>query len=106
MNNYILISKTFTEITPESAENSDFSNSGFIDKKIKVSFRELVDLMKAHTMPSQSPNDMSIAVWYESGYYTSDYRTGTERSEAIHFHRDNPQNVIKYWELARIAANK
>lgn len=100
MNNYILISRTYAEVTPESAENSDFSKTGFISEQEQVSFSELVGLMREHSQPSCSPNDGSPQTWYSSGFYTSDYSTGTEREESIHFHRDNTPNADKYWKLA------
>jgi hypothetical protein len=106
MNNYILISKTFTEVTPESAENGDFSKTGFIEKRVKVTFRELVELMKDHPHGSQSPNDGNKHVWYTCSSFTSDYKKGVERDESIHFHRQNTPNAEKYWRLARKFADK
>lgn len=100
MNNYILISKTFTEVTPESAEVGDFSKRGFIAKRVRVTFRELVDLMKCHSHPSQSPNDGNTHTWYTCSSYTSNYTKGIEREESIHFHRQNTPNAAKYWKLA------
>ncbi len=41
MNNYIIISKTFSETTPESAEDGDFSDMGFITEHEEVTFSEL-----------------------------------------------------------------
>lgn len=106
MNNYILINRTFAEITPESCEDSDFSDSGFIEEDLEVSFTELVRLMKDHYQSSCSPDNGNINTWYSTGFYTSDYRTGTEREESIHFSRNNTENAAKYWRLARIAALK
>lgn len=106
MNNYIIISKTFSECTPESAEESDFSDSGFISEYEEVSFSELVSLMKEHYQPSCSPDDGNTHTWYSTGFNMEDYSTCTEREECIHFHRDNTVNAAKYWKLARIAANK
>lgn len=100
MNNYILISKTFAEISPESAQDGDFSKTGFISTKEKVSFSELVRLLREFPHPSCSPNDGSIHTWYSSGFYTSDYSKGIEREECIHYHRQNTPNAEKYWKLA------
>jgi hypothetical protein len=105
MNNYILISRTYCEITPDSAEMGDFSNSGFVDERQEVTFGELVELMQDHREPSRSPDDYNTSTWYSTGFYTADYRTGTEREECIHFHRDNTPNAAKYWKWARIAAS-
>jgi hypothetical protein len=105
MNNFILISRTFTEVTPESSEQGDFSDSGFITEKEEVSFSELVSLMKEHNDCSSYPNYYNTDNWYSCHSFTSDYRTGTERTESIHFHRDNTINAAKYWKYARIAAD-
>ncbi len=106
MNNYILISRTFAEITPESCADSDFSDHGFIDEKQECTFSELVTLMREHNIPSCSPNDYGVNVWYSTDFYTTDYSTGTNREESIHFHRDNTPNAAKYWKWAAIIANK
>jgi hypothetical protein len=100
MQNYIIISRTFAEITPESAEDGEFSETGFITEREEVSFSELVKLMKEHYQPSSSPNDGGTGVWYSTGFQTEDYSTGTESEECIHYHKDNAPNVAKYWKWA------
>lgn len=104
MNNFIIISRTYAETTPESAEIGDFSDTGFIDDRAEVTFSELVTLMKEHYQASSSPNDGSTNVWYSTGFYTSNYRTSTEREESIHYHHENTPNAAKYWKLAAKAA--
>jgi hypothetical protein len=106
MNNYILISRTYSEITPESCEQGDFSETGFISEVEEVSFSQLVDLMRTHCSPSSSPDNYDTRTYYSTEFYTSDYRTGTEREESIHFHHDNTENAAKYWKYARLSANK
>ncbi len=100
MQNYILISRTYTEITPESAENGDFSDNGFISENEAVTFSELIQLMKRHPHASEYPNYGSTHVWYSTGYEVEDYGTGTERQESIHYHPHNTPNVAKYWKCA------
>lgn len=104
MNNYILISRSYAEVTPESAEIGDFSKTGLISTEEKITFRELVNLMREFNQPSCAPNDGSIYTWYSTGFYTSDYGTGTEREESIHFDMNNTPNAAKYWKLAAKAA--
>lgn len=107
MNNFIIISRTYCEWTPESSEDGDFSDTGFISEKEEVSFRELVYLMKEHIHPSQSPNPYNTHVWYSCEPYTRDFGTCTAREESIHFHRDNTPNAEKYWKwAAQFAENK
>lgn len=106
MNNYILINRTFAEITPGGCEDSDFSETGFISEREEVSFRELCDLMINHREASQSPEDGNIFVWFSTGFRIDDYATGTYREECIHYHIDNTPNAAKYWEYARNYAKK
>src|SRR5215469_6335721 len=96
----ILINRTFTDCTPASAENGDFEDSGFLAKDESVSFRELVDLLKCHGVPSCSPASGDTFEWYASGFDVVDYSTGRERETAVHFSRANPPRVAKYWEKA------
>lgn len=100
MQNYITISRTYTEITPQSAEIGDFSDHGYISECEDVTFSELVKLMKMHYQPSYHPNDGGVMVSYSTGFEIDNYTTGTERNETIHYHHDNAPNVEKYWRLA------
>lgn len=104
MQNYILISRTFSEITPESVEDGDFSDHGYISEREEITFSELVQLMKRHYQPSQYPNDGNPKVWYSTGYEIEDYCEGTQRQESIHLHPDNTPNVAKYWRRAALYA--
>lgn len=106
MNNYILINKTYSEATPQSSEVGDFSETGLIVQDEKLTFSELVRLMKEHTQASCSPDDLSTNTWYSTGFFTSDYGKGIEREECIHYSSNNTVNAAKYWKYARIAANK
>lgn len=106
MNNCILINQTFVNVTYESADNGDYSDSGFIAEKLEVSFRELVQLMKDHCHPSQSPNNGSTDIWYSSDFHTINFKTGEEQETAIHYYTENTPNAAKYWRLARKFADK
>lgn len=100
MQNYILINRTYTEITPESAEDGEFNDNGLIAEREAVTFSELVRLMQAHNQASKHPNNGSTDIWYSTGYYIEDYSTMTETEESIHYHPDNMPNVAKYWKWA------
>ena len=95
-----IISRTYSETTPESAENGDFSDSGFIDERARCDFRELIDLMRQHPEASAG-HGAGPLVWYSTGYSVDDYSTGTEREECIHWHRENLPRYAKYWTKAR-----
>ena len=96
----IFISRTYVEVTPESAEDGEFSDCGFDDKKDEVTFEELVKIMQEHPYPSEIPNNGGIQVWYSNEMYVHDYSDGTHRQESIHYHADNPPIMDKYWKWA------
>jgi len=100
----ILISRTYSEVTPESAEDGEESESGFICEDAAYEFRELVRLLREHRNPSCYPATGSTREWYSTGYDVADYRTGTEREECVHFSRNNPPHNARYWKLAAKAA--
>ena len=84
----ILISRTFDVVTPESAEDGESAESGFLVESESVTFRELVSLMKSHPNPSCYPE--------------TDYRDASERTESLHFDRENSPRLMKYWRKAMI----
>ena len=104
MNNFILINRTYAETTPESAEIGDYSDSGFIEQDQKVTFKELVELMRDYPNPSASPHDGSTDVWFSTYWFVTDYRTNTDREESLHYSHNNTPNCAKYWKAACKAA--
>jgi hypothetical protein len=102
MANLIKISKTFTEFNPDTAENGDFSDHGFIEEMEEVTFIELLELMRRHPFPSQCPYMGQITASLSSGYEITNFRTGTQRETSIHYHKDNEKPNAHYWELAAI----
>lgn len=100
----ILIHKTFSEVTPESAENGELSDSGFIWENAECTFKELVKLMREHPEPSCNPCQGYTFQWFSSGFSIEDYSTCAERETSIHYSRDNPEKNAKYWSKAARAA--
>lgn len=97
----ILVSQTFEIITPESAEQGDAEERGYKYEDREFTFRELVDLMEEHPQCSSGggnftpgPND-----WFSS-YGDTDFRTGAVESTSVHFSRNNPPRLAKYWAKA------
>jgi hypothetical protein len=97
----ILINQTFQTVTPESAVNGDYADSGFVLTNEPVTFRDLVSLMSDHPESSCCPRDGSIWEWY-STYGEINYRTGEERTTSIHYSRQNPPRNEKYWRKAAL----
>ena len=96
----ILINRTYSEVTPESSEDGEFSDSGFIAENEECTFRELVAYMREHSESSCSPACGATYEWYSSGFDIEDYVTGAERQTSIHYSADNPARKAKYWKLA------
>ena len=99
----LLIDRTFETIDEDSAEAGEAKENGFRAVNEPVTFRELVDLIKAHPHASQSPANPSPWVWFTTEA-EQDYRTGEWTSESIHYSRDNPDRCAKYWAWAMRAA--
>ena len=101
----ILVNICYQYITPESAEDGEFSDSFMYAENAEYSFRELVQALKrVYNQASCSPASGSIFEWYETGFDIIDYRTGEEENKTIHYSRDNPARKAKYWKKAAIAA--
>ena len=96
----ILIDKTFSEVTPESAEHGDTSDSGHVYVNCKYTFRDLVQELRNFSEASRYPCTGAARDWVSTGYSVEDYSTMTERSESLHFSHDNPTRKAKYWRKA------
>lgn len=96
----ILINKTFSRTTPESAEEGEFSETGFEWENAEVTFHELVELMESHYNPSCYPADGGIYEWYSTNFEVIDYQEMIEEETSIHYSSDNPPRKAKYWKLA------
>lgn len=98
----ILVSRCYSECTPESAENGDTSDSGFVYECEPRTFGELVREIESDGFAQEGCTD-----WLCTGYSTQDYRTGTEREETLHCARENPPHLHKwFWLAAEIAKRR
>lgn len=86
-------------MSPESAEDGDECDSGFLSENEEVSFRELVNLMQEFPNPSCSPASGETWEWLTS-YPETDFRSGEETTESLHFSRENSPSLGKYWKRA------
>ncbi len=102
----ILVNITYEIVTPESAENGEAEERGFSAENAEYEFRELVRaLREKFTNPSNYPIRADVNTWFTSDTDT-DYLTGEEETESIHYSRDNAPKNAKYWEWAIRAAFK
>lgn len=96
----LLISRTYEVVTPESAERGETAEAGFNAEREAVTFRELVDVLREHPVPSSWPV-REVGPWdWASSHEWQDYRTGAVETEGVHWHRDNPPRLLKYWGRA------
>lgn len=102
----ILLSKTFETYTPESIENGEAEEAGFVFENVPYTFRELVRLirMEGFTQPSCWPASGNPHEWLTTEF-EPDYRTGEESIYSLHYSHNNPSRAAKYWKAAFRAAN-
>lgn len=79
----------FSEITPESAEFGDFSDSGVYENGV-ASLRDIIYTATRLGIRGNSKNDSTG--WWSSGFDTQDYSTGTEREYTLHIEGLSPKN--------------
>ena len=101
----ILISKTYSVITPESAEDGDIAESGYEFEDVEYTFSELVRELRDFSELSSSNSDGNIRDWVStSSEDIVDYRTGEVTEYSLHYSRKNPACNAKYWAKALRAA--
>jgi len=77
----------------------------FIVEDDPVSFRDLVWFMtqEGYSDPSNYPPSGSQFEWL-STHPETNYRTGAEEWETLHYSHKNPERKAKYWKKAMIYA--
>lgn len=100
----ILICRTYDECTPESAEDGESSDAGFVYEDEPMTFRELVRELRDMSEASNGRPTGDIGEWYSTGYSVTDYSNLTERNESVHYSHNNPARNAKYWRWAARAA--
>jgi hypothetical protein len=101
----ILCNITFEIVTPESAADGDVSESGFISEREPFGFRELVEWMRGGE-PSSWPASGSRHEWVSQsqGETRAFFERGEDETRSIHYARENPPRMARYWRLAMRAA--
>jgi len=92
----IAVSRTFETVTPESAEEGDFADSGFIYQDRELTFRELVRELQdgGFSEPSCYPIPAGFSPWVSQADSSTNYRTGAETRESLHLADDSK---ARYW---------
>jgi len=99
--NAILVTRCYEEVTPESAEDGDFSDTGVVYENEPFSFRDLVSEIRKGGFYREGSTE-----WLTTSHEVTCYRTLTSRAETLHFSRDNPERALKYFNLAVKAARR
>jgi hypothetical protein len=104
----LLISEFYSIVTPESAEQGDYDETGTMFTQQPFTFRELVDYIEREGFAYASQYPISEAhdtaqVWLENGG-THDYYDGSETYRTLHFDYTNAPHKARYWHLALKAA--
>lgn len=74
-----IVSETYQEVTPESAEYGDFSDTGFVFQDEPYSLRELIDYIKRSGYARQG-----LTRWLSTEESIDCYQTLTYRSTNLH----------------------
>jgi hypothetical protein len=80
MSNLIFkVSRTYSEVTPESAKDGEFSETGFVFQDDTYTLRELIAYIKSEGFYREVGTN-----WLTTGFYTECHQTCTEREESLH----------------------
>jgi hypothetical protein len=93
------IRTTFSRTTPDSVEDGDFSETGWIDEEGDVIALDKYDRAEGLTLADKavqwlrhayatepSSSHFHKGVWYSTGFNTTDYRTGEEEERSCHLY--------------------
>jgi hypothetical protein len=74
------VSKTYNEVTPESAEHGDFSDTGYVFQDVIYTLSELKQLIKSEGFRRESRGTS----WLSCDLGITCYQTHTETEENLH----------------------
>ena len=99
-----MITLNFCETTYPPLDDDEYFDEGETDFRFgEYTFGELVRLMREYNQPSCSPPSGAVYEWLNAEPET-DYRTGEHIERSMHYSRDNPPRMEKYWRKAMIFA--
>lgn len=101
----ILLSKTYEMWTPDDIEAGETRDTGFVFESVPHTFKELVEILLYCSRDDVSayPATGSINEWVKVKDDT-DFQTGEQEIEHLHFSHNNKPRAAKYWKLAFKAA--
>jgi len=96
----ITYSVTFEIVTPESAENGEPEEQGFLDKDLESDFEDMVGTLEG-TEPSNYPPSAENAssTWYTKYDVDVDYESGSHESNSYHGKTNRDRELMfKAWQ--------
>lgn len=106
-----LVSRTYSEVTPESAKEGDFSDSGFVYEDSEYDLGDLLRELRDCSELSVSPAKYADSgTWASTDYYVDDYSTMTERQESVHIRHItgrplSARRIKRIFEIAGLIRN-
>ena len=94
MDEEILLSMTFADTTPESAAEGDNSETGYLWEETLCDMDDLQGYVS-----EMSELDCGSSMYGEP--YTTCYRTGTDRTEALHLGHNATSRMHEIWAAAQ-----
>ncbi len=77
-----IVSETYQQITPESCEHGDFSDSGYNFENHEYTLRELIEYIRRSGYNLRSKNDYTN--WLSTEYSNIGLYDGVEESTSLH----------------------
>lgn len=78
------VSETFSQVTPESAEHGDFSDTGYEDYGSFYTLKELIKRIESDGFEVNLHERGTRIDAYQADFSTVCYRTGTEQRNCLH----------------------
>lgn len=100
----IRITRIETIYPAPTDDEEDYCPEGESDSHEEfVTFRELVELLRDHSHPSHSHSRGDGNEWFSADTYQDPY-SGEYTEQSLHYSRENPARMLKYWRAAIRAA--
>ena len=102
MNKFFKTAMTYATVTPESASNGDFAETGWIrefPKDLDTDLIGALNELKSVSIESVSDDGGNSVDVYCHGF-TSDYSTGEETTECLHIEAKNRRQLEKLFIVA------
>jgi len=96
----IKIKTTFATVTPESAEEGELSDQGWLDEEGSEfeDIDEVVSFLKDEGAMEPSSSCPHIGVWYATEFQTEDIATGEQIQKSFHIDGASPEEEYEIYQ--------